>query len=117
MLQVLPLSPVGAAGAADVRPRWHRLPLQATIAKMLPGDVVLPRHRLEHLLRQSLRYQELQALYPYTKSTRLNLAEDLAFDATRLPSLCTELEFHSDEVWVCKFSPSGRWLATAGNTR
>lgn len=82
--------------------------------EMAPSDVLLPSNRLEHLLRQSLRYQELQALYPYTKSTRLNLAEDLTFDETKLPYLCTEIRFHSDEVWVCKFSPSGRWLATAG---
>lgn len=82
--------------------------------KMAPGDVVLPSNRLEHLLRQSLSHQEHQALYPYTKSTKLNLAEDLSFDETKLPYLCTEITYHSDEVWVCKFSPSGRWLATAG---
>jgi hypothetical protein len=82
--------------------------------KMAPGDVVLPSNRLEHLLRQSLRYQEYQALYPYTKSTKLNLAEDLSFDETKLPYLCTEITYHADEVWVCKFSPCGRWLATAG---
>ena len=83
---------------------------------MVPGDVLLPSNRLEHLLRQSLRYQQAASLYPYTKSTELNLAEDLVFDQTKLPHLCSEIKYHSDEVWVCKFSPSGKWLATAGGS-
>ena len=84
---------------------------------MVPSDVLMPDHRLEHLLRQSLRYQQDASLFPYTHSTRLSLTDDLAFDAAKLPALCAELKYHSDEVWVCKFSPSGTWLATAGMDR
>jgi hypothetical protein len=87
---------------------------QDNIMGMVPGDVLLPSNRLEQLLRQSLRYQQTASLYPYTKSTELNLAEDLVFDEFKLPHLCSEIKYHSDEVWVCKFSPSGKWLATAG---
>jgi WD40 repeat protein len=85
--------------------------------QMVPSSVLLPNNRLEHLLRQSLRYQQIESLFPFTKSTNLNLAEDMLFDPTKLPHLGIELNYHTDEVWVCKFSPSGKWLATAGHSR
>jgi hypothetical protein len=82
--------------------------------RMVPSSVLLPSNRLEHLLRQSLCYQQAVSLYPYTQSTKLNLAEDMVLDTSKLPHLLAEITFHSDEVWACKFSPSGTWLATAG---
>ena len=97
-----------------------RLPVVASqdkVMAMVPSDVLMPDHRLEHLLRQSLRYQQDASLFPYTHSTRLSLTDDLAFDEAKLPALCAEIKYHSDEVWVCKFSPSGTWLATAGKDR
>ena len=53
---------------------------------MVPSDVLMPDHRLEHLLRQSLRYQQDASLFPYTHSTRLSLTDDLAFDEAKLPT-------------------------------
>jgi len=85
--------------------------------EMVPGHVLMGSNRLEHLIRQSLRYQQTASLFPYVKSTKLNLAEDMVFDESKLPHLLSEINFHSDEVWVCKFSPSGKWLATAGDTQ
>ena len=82
--------------------------------QLVPSDVLLPSNRLEHLLRQSLKYQQTESLYPYTTHTDLNLAADLEFAPAKLPHLRNEINYHTDEVWVCKFSPSGRWLATAG---
>ena len=84
-----------------------RLPVVASQVKvmaMVPSDVLMPDHRLEHLLRQSLRYQQDFSLFPYTQSTRLSLTDDLAFDESKLPSLRAEIKYHVDEVWVCKFS-------------
>ncbi|EKX52326.1 hypothetical protein GUITHDRAFT_102226 [Guillardia theta CCMP2712] len=90
-----------------------RLLVLEEILSCLPAHMRLPRDRLWKLVNQAQIYQREKSLYPYTRQSELSLLDDLSFDPSSLLCLHRTIKFHKDEVWVCKFSPSGRFLATA----
>jgi len=81
----------------------------------LPPTVMLPPRRLATLLDQASQHQRDKCVYH-------NIGCDLAPDSFAMDHTCTREMFpseilqvlvdHGDEVWYCKWSPNGRYLAT-----
>ncbi|KFD70715.1 hypothetical protein M514_06049 [Trichuris suis] len=106
-------------------PNWEtitaaRNALMDKLQKYLPASVILPPRRLEALIHQAIELQWKKCLYH-------NIAGEpslrrLGNDSLLLDHVCPDTDFpyettqiltdHSDEVWFCRFSNSGKRLAT-----
>jgi len=84
----------------------------------LPPSVMLPPRRLVSLLQQATNRQREHCLYHNRREDDCSSPpESYAMDHTctkeMFPSDCLQvLSEHCDEVWFCKWSPNGRYLAT-----
>jgi hypothetical protein len=83
----------------------------------LPPTVMLPPRRLVTLLGQASRQQREHCLYhnrlPEEEGPPDTYAMDHHCSKDMFPSDCMQvLAEHCDEVWFCKWSPNGRYLAT-----
>ncbi|VDP01173.1 unnamed protein product, partial [Soboliphyme baturini] len=85
----------------------------------LPASVILPPRRLETLVNQALQWQRYKCILhnlkeePASLSLEMSLLSDHSCSRATLPchTSCI-LTDHCDEVWFCKFSHNGRYLAT-----
>lgn len=76
-------------------------------------SVMIPKHRLEALVEQSLQFQKDNCLYHNTNEKIFSLYTDHKCLKEKLPNTTSHiLESHYDEVWNVCFSPDGKWLAS-----
>jgi len=86
---------------------------------------MIPKNHLENLLLQAVKNQRESNLmmqdddeFEENTTEGIPLLYDESFKSKNIsvPSrlICT-LEDHNDEVWVCKFSNNGEWLASGGS--
>jgi len=82
----------------------------------LPPSVMLPPRRLTALLGQAAQHQQANCLFHNRRSDEGppdTYATDHHCTKEMFPSETIQvLAEHCDEVWFCKWSPNGRWLAT-----
>lgn len=102
-----PTSPASVDSRAEVMER-----LQA----FLPPSVMLPPRRLTALLGQASQHQQANCLYHNRRSDEGppdTYATDHHCSKEMFPSDTIQvLAEHCDEVWFCKWSPNGQYLAT-----
>jgi len=94
-----------------------RAEVMERLQSFLPPSVMLPPRRLTALLGQATQHQQANCLYHNRRSEEAGPPESYATDHT-----CTKDTFpsetiqvlgeHCDEVWFCKWSPNGKYLAT-----
>ncbi|KAK4991672.1 hypothetical protein LTR50_001680 [Elasticomyces elasticus] len=90
-----------------------RSQLLSELSQSISPSVMIPEHRLAHLLNQVRDNQIANCLYHNsTASPSLYVNHTCDRDDFPLETL-TELRDHSDEVWYIDFSPDGSMLATA----
>ncbi|KAG2381483.1 hypothetical protein C9374_006472 [Naegleria lovaniensis] len=107
-----------------------RSQLLEEIEKYISPSLLIPENRLENLLLKAVKSQKgNDPMLIYDDSDEdgdvmndvhhdgIPLLNDDSFKRTSIaiPSklLCT-LDDHIDEIWLCKFSHNGEWLATSG---
>nr|CAG8484328.1 14086_t:CDS:2 [Entrophospora candida] len=77
---------------------------------------MVPEHRLETLLEQSITLQRISCLYHNTDQY-ISLYSDHACDRL-FPSVTTHIfNHHTDEVWYVAFSNNGKFLASASRDK
>ena len=87
--------------------------LLAELTKSISPSVMIPGHRLATLLDQVKQGQINRCLYHNT-ATMPSLYSDHLCDRDNFPLKTTlELDNHTDEVWIVRFSHDGSKLATA----
>jgi len=101
------------AGKSDT----SRQNLMNKLQTFLPPNVMLPPHRLESLLNQSISYQCDKCPYHNTSEKgsldSWSFLRDHVCSKDEFPSVCIQvLNDHCDEVIICKFSNNGKRLAT-----
>lgn len=100
-------SPSSIDSRADVMER---------LQTFLPPSVMLPPRRLTALLGQAAQHQQANCLYHNRRSDESppdTYATDHHCSKEMFPSETLQvLAEHCDEVWFCKWSPNGRYLAT-----
>lgn len=93
-----------------------RAEVMERLQAFLPPSVMLPPRRLTALLGQAAQHQQANCLFhnrrsdegpPDTYATDHHCTKDM-FPSETIQVLAE----HCDEVWFCKWSPNGRWLAT-----
>ena len=100
----------GAAGAS-------RKTLLANLSSAISPTVMIPEHRLAHLLDQWKGYQ-LQNCQYHSAAEPPSLYTEHACSRDDFPlDVLVELDHHTNEVWFVKFSNNGRYLATAGQDK
>jgi len=83
------------------------------LQKYISPSVMIPKHRLETLVEQSLQFQKMNCLYHNTNEESISLFIDHKCLREKLPKITSHiLEGHSDEVWNVCFSPDGKFLAS-----
>lgn len=91
--------------------------LMNKLQTFLPPNIMLPPHRLETLLDQSISYQCEKCPYHNIKEKgsldNWSFLKDHVCSKDEFPSVCLQvLNDHCDEVIICKFSNNGKKLAT-----
>ncbi|ORX43103.1 WD40 repeat-like protein [Piromyces finnis] len=99
------------------RAKWNNLESRNTLLnelqKYISPSVMIPKHRLETLVEQSLQFQKMNCLYHNTNEKLISLFTDHKCLRENLPKVTTHiLNGHSDEVWNVCFSPNGKYLAS-----
>jgi len=83
------------------------------LQKYISPSIMIPKHRLETLVEQSLQFQKMNCLYHNTNDKSISLFIDHKCLREKLPKVTSHiLEGHSDEVWNVSFSPDGKYLAS-----
>lgn len=99
------------AAAADTRAE-----VMERLQAFLPPSVMLPPRRLTALLGQASQHQQTNCLFHNRRSDEgppESYATDHRCSKEMFPSETIQvLAEHCDEVWFCKWSPNGRFLAT-----
>eukprot|EP01116_Phalansterium_solitarium_P022381 TRINITY_DN7370_c0_g1_i2.p1 TRINITY_DN7370_c0_g1~~TRINITY_DN7370_c0_g1_i2.p1 ORF type:complete len:447 (-),score=136.27 TRINITY_DN7370_c0_g1_i2:125-1465(-) len=102
--------PEGDPVKARAKARAHVL---SGLRAFVSPTVLLPEHRMQTLLRQSLQWQQQHCPYHNAVGTKYSLFSDHACTRSEIPSeLKLVLEKHSDEVWYVRFSHNGLYLAS-----
>jgi len=99
------------------RSNWNgedsRSNLLNELQNYISPSVMIPKHRLETLVEQSLQFQKQNCLYHNTSDESISLFIDHKCLREKLPKITTHiLDGHSDEVWNICFSPDGKYLAS-----
>jgi WD40 repeat protein len=99
------------------RSNWNsensRSALLSELQNYISPSVMIPKHRLETLVEQSLQFQKMNCLYHNTNEESISLFIDHKCLREKLPKITTHiLDGHSDEVWNICFSPDGKYLAS-----
>ncbi|ELT95066.1 hypothetical protein CAPTEDRAFT_161952 [Capitella teleta] len=94
-----------------------RTKLMEKLQAYLPASVMLPPHRLLHLLQQAVQLQKEQCSFHNVQSDgslqAVSLLTDHSCSKEQFPCVVRHtLTEHIDEVWFCRFSPDGSKLAT-----
>jgi len=83
-----------------------------------PPTVMLPPRRLRSLLGQAVTYQKSQCVYHNrmgdNETVRSYAVDHMCSKQTFPCETIQVLTDHDDEVWFCKWSPNGKFLATGG---
>ncbi|KAJ5981459.1 hypothetical protein N7499_001532 [Penicillium canescens] len=88
--------------------------LLGELSKSISPSVMIPQHRLAHLLDHVKHTQINNCLYHNTAEPP-SLYSDHMCDRNDFPlEVSARLSHHSDEVWYCEFSHDGTKLVTAG---
>jgi len=92
-----------------------RAEVMEKLQEYLPPSVMLPPRRLTTLLDQAAQHQRNTCIYHNKGENRCG--ETFATDNTCTKEMfpCETIQVlmdHGDEVWYCKWSPNGRYLAT-----
>ena len=86
------------------------------LQEFLPPSVMLPPRRLSTLLAQASQHQRDNCLYhnlSYDNHPPDTYATDHTCSKEMFPSQTVQVLLdHCDEVWYCKWSPNGKYLAT-----
>jgi len=99
------------------RSNWDSENSRSTLLNELQNfispSVMIPKHRLETLVEQSLQFQKMNCLYHNTNEKSISLFVDHKCLREKLPKITSHiLEGHNDEVWNVSFSPDGKYLAS-----
>jgi len=98
---------------ADWCSKSSRSVLLNELQKYISPSIMIPKHRLETLVEQSLQFQESNCLYHNTNETYIPIYTDHICSKEKMPNNNTHiLEGHNDEVWNVSFSPDGKFLAS-----
>ncbi|XP_074661066.1 WD repeat-containing protein 26-like [Tubulanus polymorphus] len=92
-----------------------RQKLVEKLQSFLPASIMLPPRRLQALLNQAIEHQKDKCPYHNTlyDVEAVSLLADHICNRDQFPSCTTQmLTDHIDEVWFCRFSPDGLYLAT-----
>ncbi len=96
---------------------FHRKCLVLTEQELISPSVMIPEHRLAHLLKQVKQSQINNCLY-HNSAMPPSLYSDHMCDRDNFPlRTMLELDNHADEVWYLEFSHDGTKLATASKDR
>jgi len=80
----------------------------------IPASLLIPEHRLLHLLAQAREHQLSKNLSHNSSETSFSLLHDYNFSRSDVPTHQHQvLRQHTDEVWFVRFSCCGRFLASA----
>lgn len=83
------------------------------LQQYIPSNELLQENRLQNLLCQTIDLQKQEAMFPYTRLSRVCLLEDMIHYEERLPrKMLHRLEAHADEVWFVQFSNRGDYLVS-----
>ncbi|OUM57729.1 hypothetical protein PIROE2DRAFT_17198 [Piromyces sp. E2] len=83
------------------------------LQKYISPSLMIPKHRLETLVEQSLEFQESNCIYHNTNEKYIPIYTDHICLKEKMPNINTHiLEGHDDEVWNVSFSPDGKFLAS-----
>eukprot|EP00053_Salpingoeca_punica_P012525 m.112197 g.112197 ORF g.112197 m.112197 type:complete len:593 (-) comp15970_c4_seq1:600-2378(-) len=88
------------------------------LLKRFPTALMVPPRRLEVLLGQATSLQAKRCLYHNGMQKPCPLLEDHTCRKESLPRTTRAvLRGHADEVWLVRFSPSGKYLASSSKDR
>ncbi|MES1901948.1 MAG: WD repeat-containing protein 26 [Paramarteilia canceri] len=96
-----------------------RKKLVLTVQSLVGSEVLLPPARMEYLINQALKYQQNKCKYHMLASgftlNDISILSNHKCTISNLPTALSQI-FHSTngEVYCCKFSPNGEYLAAAG---
>lgn len=101
----------------DGRGTASRQKVIENLQAFLPPSVMLPPRRLLTLLNQAVELQKDRCPYHNTSSNdnldSVSLLIDHSCTKEQFPCYSTQiLNDHMDQVWFCRFSPDGKYLAT-----
>jgi len=89
-----------------------RLLLLSQLQILLPPTLMLPDHRLQHLVEQALLAQKALCALHNTSNRHMSLLQDHQCH-DQIPLLTSQImEAHTDEVWHLGWSHSGQLLAS-----
>jgi len=106
-----------SSSIADPAVPVSRAEVMERLQAYLPPTVMLPPRRLVTLLDQATRQQRDHCTYHNRRPEEEGPPDTYAMDhhcsKEMFPSDCMQiLAEHCDEVWFCKWSPNGKYLAT-----
>eukprot|EP00127_Corallochytrium_limacisporum_P004663 Clim_evm17s172 gene=Clim_evmTU17s172 len=88
--------------------------LLQNVQKYISPELMVPENRLMELLQQAIDSQTARCTYHNTSDSTVSLLKDHRCDQRQVPNQCIHvLKKHNDEVWMVKFSPNGKLLASA----
>ncbi|PLW22054.1 hypothetical protein PCASD_19446 [Puccinia coronata f. sp. avenae] len=94
-----------------------RVRLLEELQELIPPQILVPHHRLPHLLEQSKTLQRLQCLYHVT-NPKISLLSNHTCSRSAFPTETSHvLTRHSDEVWRIEWSHDGLRLASADRAK
>ncbi|XP_051115568.1 WD repeat-containing protein 26 homolog [Andrographis paniculata] len=91
-----------------------RKKLLEELQKLLPPTVIIPEHRLIHLVEQALDLQRDACRFHNSSVGEMSLLTDHHCGTDQIP--CQTLQIlneHNDEVWFLQFSYNGKFLASS----